>query len=104
MRPANKLKQKKTSLERIRQLSEVALIVGGGPGISASCARLFTQEGMKVAVAARNPEKSVMKRLAEDYGVACYGCDAREPELHIGRTLEALAEAARKQRAHHVWP
>ena len=61
-------------------MSEVALIVGGGPGISASCARLFTQEGMKVAIAARNPEKSVMKRLSEDYGVTCYGCDAREPE------------------------
>ena len=80
MRTANRLKQKKTSLERVKQLSEVALIVGGGPGISASCARLFTQEGMKVAIAARNPEKSVMKRLSEDYGVTCYGCDAREPE------------------------
>ena len=34
---------------------EVALIVGGGPGISASCARLFVREGMTVAVAARNP-------------------------------------------------
>ena len=32
---------------------EVALIVGGGPGISASCARLFSKDGMKVAVAAR---------------------------------------------------
>ena len=61
-------------------MNEVALIVGGGPGISASCARLFTQEGMKVAVVARNPEKSVLKRLSENYGVACYGCDAREPE------------------------
>jgi hypothetical protein len=25
---------------------EIALIVGGGPGISASCARLFTANGM----------------------------------------------------------
>ncbi len=31
---------------------EVALIIGGGPGVSASCARLFAREGMKVAVAA----------------------------------------------------
>ena len=61
-------------------MSEVALIVGGGPGISASCARLFKKEGRKVAVAARNPEKSVMKTLAEKHGVSCYSCDAREPE------------------------
>ena len=26
--------------------SEVAIIVGGGPGISASCARLFSEQGM----------------------------------------------------------
>ena len=33
---------------------DVALIVGGGPGISSSCARLFAKEGMRVAVAARH--------------------------------------------------
>ena len=43
--------------------SEVALIVGGGPGISASCARLFRREGMTVAVAARTPDKTVLKEL-----------------------------------------
>jgi NAD(P)-dependent dehydrogenase (short-subunit alcohol dehydrogenase family) len=58
---------------------EVALIVGAGPGISASCARLFSQAGMKVAVAARNPDKPVLKDL-EDIGVRCYQCDAKEPE------------------------
>ena len=41
------------------QNNAVTLIVGGGPGISASCARLFAKEGMKVAVAARNPDKPV---------------------------------------------
>ena len=61
-------------------MSEVALIVGGGPWDQRELRETFTQEGMKVAVAARNPEKSAMKRLAEDYGVACYGCDAREPD------------------------
>ena len=40
---------------------EVALIVGGGPGVSASCARLFSHEGMKVAIAARNPDKPHLK-------------------------------------------
>jgi NAD(P)-dependent dehydrogenase (short-subunit alcohol dehydrogenase family) len=59
---------------------EVALIVGGGPGVSASCARLFSEEGMRVAVAARNPEKEVLQKLASDYGVRCYACDARKPD------------------------
>ena len=42
---------------------DVALIVGGGPGISASCARLFAKEGMRVAVAARDPDKPVLADL-----------------------------------------
>ena len=58
---------------------EVALIVGGGPGVSASCARLFAAEGMKVAIAARNPNKSALAALAADHGVSCYGCDASDP-------------------------
>ena len=58
---------------------EVALIVGGGPGISASCARLFTQQGLRVAVAARDTEKPVLKALAQDHGVTLIGCDASEP-------------------------
>ena len=60
--------------------ADVALIVGGGPGISASCARLFREEGMQVAVAARNPDKSSMKALADTHGVTLVGCDAAEPE------------------------
>ena len=59
---------------------EVALIVGGGPGVSASCARLFSREGMKVAIAARNPDKPVLQKLESEHGVRCYPCDAREPE------------------------
>jgi NAD(P)-dependent dehydrogenase (short-subunit alcohol dehydrogenase family) len=59
---------------------EVALIVGGGPGVSASCARLFSHAGMKVAIAARNPEKSVLRALEDQYDVRRYACDAREPE------------------------
>jgi len=60
--------------------SEVALIVGAGPGISASCARLFAREGIQVAVAARTPDKPVLKTLEREHGVRCYPCDAREPE------------------------
>ncbi len=59
---------------------EVALVVGGGPGVSASCARLFTQDGMQVAVAARNPDKPVLKQLAQEQGVHLYQCDASEPD------------------------
>lgn len=60
-------------------LSDVALIVGGGPGISASCARLFAGEGMRVAVAARNPDKPVLHALEQTHGVRRYACDASEP-------------------------
>jgi NAD(P)-dependent dehydrogenase (short-subunit alcohol dehydrogenase family) len=59
---------------------EVALIVGGGPGISASCARLFAQSGMRVAVAARDPHKPVLTELASTHGVRCYPCDASAPQ------------------------
>ena len=52
-------------------IHDIALIVGGGPGISASCARLFAKNGMAVGVAARDPDKSVLedleKTLREDY-------------------------------------
>ena len=44
--------------------TEVALIVGAGPGTSASCARLFSQQGMQVAVAARTPGKPELQKLA----------------------------------------
>ena len=58
---------------------EVALIVGGGPGISASCARLFAKNGMSVGVAARNPDKPVLQDLEKTHGVRRYACDASEP-------------------------
>jgi NAD(P)-dependent dehydrogenase (short-subunit alcohol dehydrogenase family) len=58
---------------------DVALIVGGGPGISSSCARLFAKNGMHVAVAARNPDKSVLQNLEKKHGVRRYACDATEP-------------------------
>ena len=58
---------------------DVALIVGGGPGISSSCARLFAKEGMRVAVAARQPDKPVLQTLEKDHGVRRYACDAADP-------------------------
>ena len=64
--------------------AEVALIVGGGPGISASCARLFSRDGMRVAIAARSPDKQVLKDLAAEFGVRNYACDAADGEAVAG--------------------
>jgi NAD(P)-dependent dehydrogenase (short-subunit alcohol dehydrogenase family) len=59
-------------------MQDIALIVGGGPGISSSCARLFSKEGMRVAVAARNPDKPVLQTLEKTHGVRRYACDAAD--------------------------
>lgn len=56
---------------------EKALIVGTGPGLSASLARLFAKEGMTVALAARNADK--LSGLAEEVGGTAYACDASDP-------------------------
>src|SRR5215510_11924005 len=58
---------------------DVAVIVGGGPGISASCARLFAQSGMRVGIAARDPGKPVLQNLEKAHGVRRYACDAGQP-------------------------
>lgn len=71
--------------------AETALIIGGGPGISASCARLFRQEGMTVAVAARRPDKDVLKQLETDHQVHLYTCDAADP----GSVANLFAEVSR---------
>jgi NAD(P)-dependent dehydrogenase (short-subunit alcohol dehydrogenase family) len=60
-------------------VEDVALIVGGGPGISSSCARLFAKNGMRVGIAARDPDKSVLQNLEKTHGVRRYACDASEP-------------------------
>ena len=60
-------------------VQDVALIVGGGPGISSSCARLFADNGMRVAVAARSPDKPVLQALETSHGVRRYACDASDP-------------------------
>ena len=76
-------------------VQDVALIVGGGPGISSSCARLFAENGMRVGIAARNPDKPVLQTLEKTHGVRRYACEASEPaavELlfqHVVRDLGA---------------
>ncbi len=56
---------------------EIALIVGTGRGLSASLARLFTGEGMRVALAARDTEK--LAALCDETGAVAFSCDARRP-------------------------
>ena len=56
---------------------QIALIVGSGSGLSASLARLFTREGMAVALAARNPDK--LAALCDATGARAFACDATDP-------------------------
>ncbi|MBA7468659.1 putative oxidoreductase [subsurface metagenome] len=55
-----------------------ALIVGAGEGLSASLARLFAREGIKVALAARKIEK--LGELCTSTGAKAFACDATNAE------------------------
>jgi NAD(P)-dependent dehydrogenase (short-subunit alcohol dehydrogenase family) len=57
---------------------ETALIVGAGSGLSASLARLFCREGLRVSLAARNTEK--LAPLCAETGARAFACNAVEPE------------------------
>lgn len=67
-----------------------ALIVGTGPGLSASLARLFAREGIAVAVAARGTDK--LAGLCAETGAHAYACDASDPASVAA--LFAAVEAA----------
>jgi NAD(P)-dependent dehydrogenase (short-subunit alcohol dehydrogenase family) len=54
-----------------------ALIVGAGSGLSASLARLFAREGMRVALAAREAGK--LAALCQETGARAFSCDAGDP-------------------------
>ena len=55
-----------------------ALIVGAGPGISASVARSLRAAGLTVGLAARNVEK--LAPLAAEIGAATFAADAADPD------------------------
>ena len=57
---------------------EIALIVGAGSGLSASLARLFSREGMRVAIAARNTAN--LAALSAQTGAQSFACDAVDPD------------------------
>jgi NAD(P)-dependent dehydrogenase (short-subunit alcohol dehydrogenase family) len=66
---------------------EIALIVGAGPGLSASLARLFSRERMRVVVAARNTEK--LADLSAETGAQTFACDAVDPD-QVARLFEEV--------------
>jgi NAD(P)-dependent dehydrogenase (short-subunit alcohol dehydrogenase family) len=66
---------------------ETALIVGAGEGLSASLARLFAHEGIRVALAARNARK--LDTLCRDTGAKAFDCDATDPG-GVARLYEAV--------------
>jgi len=59
-----------------------ALIVGTGPGLSASLARLLAKNGLAVAVAARNTDK--LAALAKETKAQVYKCNAADPQEVAG--------------------
>jgi NAD(P)-dependent dehydrogenase (short-subunit alcohol dehydrogenase family) len=66
-------------------MAQTALVVGAGSGLSASLARLFAKEGMRVALAARNTSK--LASLVKETGAVAIACDASVPAQ-----VEALFE------------
>jgi NAD(P)-dependent dehydrogenase (short-subunit alcohol dehydrogenase family) len=68
---------------------EIALIVGSGPGLSASLARLFKKEDMQVALAARNVGK--LDGLVNEIGGRAYACDASSP-TDVKKLFQAVSQ------------
>jgi NAD(P)-dependent dehydrogenase (short-subunit alcohol dehydrogenase family) len=73
-----------------QQRPEVALIVGGGPGISGACARLFAAEGMRVAIAARSPDKLEIQEIIEASMVSGGSVCAFKCDVSDTASVEAL--------------
>src|SRR5712671_7848969 len=57
---------------------KIALIVGAGAGLSASLARLFAREDIRVALAARQIEK--LGALCAETDARAFACDATNPD------------------------
>ncbi len=67
-------------------MSERALIVGAGAGLSASLARLFKAEGMEIALASRAPDKT--EALAGEIDAVSLPCDVADID-----SVQALFDA-----------
>ncbi|WP_434050712.1 MAG: SDR family NAD(P)-dependent oxidoreductase [Roseibium sp.] len=68
-------------------MTKSVLIVGAGEGLSASLARFFSQDGYRVNLAARNPDK--LEDLCRETGAGAYGCDASS-QASVERLFQAL--------------
>ena len=71
-------------------MTELAMIVGAGPGLSASLARRCASDGMKVVLAARNIAK--LSALADETGASAYTCDASRRE-DVDALYDAVLDA-----------
>jgi NAD(P)-dependent dehydrogenase (short-subunit alcohol dehydrogenase family) len=70
---------------------ERALIVGAGTGLSASLARLFASEGMRVALAARTIEK--LAPLCAETGAKAFACEATDAK-QVAEVFAAVGAAS----------
>lgn len=68
-------------------MAETAIIIGTGPGISASVARACARAGMQVVIAARNAAK--LATLAREIGAAAEECDTSQPAA-VARLFQAV--------------
>jgi NAD(P)-dependent dehydrogenase (short-subunit alcohol dehydrogenase family) len=68
-------------------LYRTSLIVGAGPGLSASIARRLARSGMRVALAARDTRK--LQALCADIGATVHACDAQD-NAQVARLFEAV--------------
>lgn len=59
-------------------MRKVALIIGAGPGLGASLARAFAQDGYDVALASRH--SGSLPELCVEIGAKHYVCDASDAE------------------------
>jgi len=71
---------------------ENALIVGSGPGLSASLARLFTANDIDVSLAARSTDK--LTELCKETDATAFQCDASD-EMDVERLFKDLAKHGR---------
>lgn len=73
-------------------MTQNALIVGAGSGLSASLARLFAREGLQVDLAARTPDK--LKAVCSETGASAHACDASSADS-VAALFSALDAAGR---------
>ena len=69
---------------------ETAFIIGVGPGLSASLARLFAKEGMEIALGARDVDK--LDALARETDAARFAVDVIDPDSVNKFFADAVAD------------